>query len=167
MPKQQARLGGATKKPRKAVLARPRAAHVRPWKSGDECETFPHMCPTRAALVSSRGRALTVWRCLLCPWTVRRRLPGVGLVCWDSRVHVAGVPVFAQIPGLTRVYARPRGPNEHAAARVSSKRRKKVHQSKRVFPRSGRLSIVVVDATQWQKVARQSPTTARKLSQPI
>ena len=48
-------LGAATKIPRKAVLARPRAAHVRPRKSGDEWATFPYMCPTRAALVSSGG----------------------------------------------------------------------------------------------------------------
>ena len=46
----------ATKNPRKAVPARPRAAHVRPRKSDDEWATYPYIGPPRAALVFSRGR---------------------------------------------------------------------------------------------------------------
>ena len=70
----------ATKKPRKAVPARPRKTHSRPRKSDGECETFPHMCPPHAAPESSRGRTLTVGRCAR-PWAAARRLWGVGLVC--------------------------------------------------------------------------------------
>ena len=44
----------ATKNPRKAVPARPRAAHVRPRKSDDEWATFPYMGPPRVALESPR-----------------------------------------------------------------------------------------------------------------
>ena len=64
----------AKKNPRKAVPARPRAAHVRPRKSGDECATYPHMGPPHAAPESSRGRALTVGCCVCTPGLLRRRV---------------------------------------------------------------------------------------------
>ena len=52
------RLGAATKKPRKAVPARPRAAHVRPRKSDDEWPTFPYMGPPARGTESS---SLAIW----------------------------------------------------------------------------------------------------------
>ena len=65
--KQQASLGAATKKPRKAVPTRPRAAHVRPRKSDDEWATFPYIGPSRAAQSPPEAAPLTVGCCARAP----------------------------------------------------------------------------------------------------
>ena len=63
----KASLGAATKKPRKAVPTRPRAAHVRPRKSDDEWATFPYIGPSRAAQSPPEAAPLTVGCCARAP----------------------------------------------------------------------------------------------------
>ena len=64
----------ATKMPRKAVPARPRAAHVRPRKSDDECATFPYMGPPRVAQIPPEAAFLIVGCCARSPGLLRRRV---------------------------------------------------------------------------------------------
>ena len=63
----KASLEAATKKPRKAVPARPRAAHVRPRKSDDEWATYPYIGLPRAAQSPPEAAPLTVGCCARAP----------------------------------------------------------------------------------------------------
>ena len=153
LPQQKSRA-----KPSLRALALHTAVHGKVTTSG---RPFRACVPRARAPVSSRGRALTVGCCvraLECCSTLMRR--GFCLLC--SRGCVRGgarLHMLEQIPGPA---LRIRGVRTNTCSVLAAAVKKSINQNG-----FSQVSFFRPSASQWQKVARQSPTTARKLSQPI
>ena len=124
----------ATNWPRKAVPTRPRAAHVRPWKSGDECGLFRTRGHARGTSVLQRPGPSPYYAVCAPLGCCADAYEAWVLFFFSLACASAAVPASEDVCSRSTPTALTRGVRTNTCRCVSSKRRKKIHQSKRVFP---------------------------------